>query len=58
MLGHLRSPMNLLERVLAFGAAALLVVALPLTDELGFGLAALVLGWHIWRSRSTQALTL
>jgi len=28
------------------------------TDELGFGLAALVLGWHIWRSRSTQALTL
>ena len=58
VVGHLRSPMNLLERVLAFGAAALLVVALPLTDELGFGLAALVLGWHIWRSRSTQALTL
>jgi len=43
--------------VLAFAAASLLVVALPLTDEAGFALAALVLGWHIWRSRTAQALT-
>ena len=57
VVGHFRSPMNALERVLAFVAASLLVVALPLTDELGFGLAAAVIGWHIWRSRSTQALT-
>jgi len=57
VVGHLRSALNLLERVLAFAAASLLVVALPLTDEAGFALAALVLGWHIWRSRSAQALT-
>ena len=42
---------------IAFVAASMLVVALPITDELGFGLAALVLGWHIWRSRRVQELT-
>lgn len=57
VVGHFRSPMNPLERVLAFVAASLLVVALPITDELGFGLAALVMGWHVWRSRNVQALT-
>ncbi|MDD3674456.1 TRAP transporter permease [Thauera propionica] len=57
VVGHFRSPMNVIERVLCFVAAATLVVALPVTDEIGFGMAALVLGWHIWRSRSAQALT-
>lgn len=57
VVGHFRSPMNVVERLLAFAAASLLVTALPVTDELGFALAALVLGWHIWRSRSSQALT-
>ncbi|WEN40643.1 Sialic acid TRAP transporter large permease protein SiaM [Thauera sp. GDN1] len=57
VVGHFRSPMNPLERVLAFVAASMLVIALPITDEIGFGLAALVMGWHIWRSRNVQALT-
>ncbi|NLF53145.1 MAG: TRAP transporter permease [Thauera phenolivorans] len=57
VVGHFRSPMNPLERALCFVAATTLVVALPVTDEVGFALAALVLGWHIWRSRSAQALT-
>ena len=57
VVGYFRSPMNPLERVLAFVAASMLVVALPITDELGFGLAAVVMGWHIWRSRGAQALT-
>lgn len=39
------------ERVGAFAAGALLVMALPLTDELGFALAALVLGAHWLRAR-------
>jgi hypothetical protein len=29
----------------------LLVLALPVTDEAGFALAALVIGQHWWRSR-------
>ncbi len=57
VVGYFRTPMNPLERVLAFVAASLLVVAMPVTDELGFGLAALVLGWHVWRSRTRQTLT-
>lgn len=57
VVGYFRSPMNPLERMLAFVAASMLVVALPVTDELGFGLAAVVMGWHIWRSRGAQALT-
>ena len=57
VVGHFRSPMNPPERALCFVAATTLVVALPVTDEVGFALAALVLGWHIWRSRSAQALT-
>src|SRR5690606_9908995 len=46
VVGHFRSPMNPLERALCFVAATTLVVALPVTDEVGFALAALVLGWH------------
>ena len=57
VVGYFRSAMNPLERVLAFAAASCLVVAMPVTDEIGFALAAAVLGWHIWRSRKVQALT-
>ncbi|WP_288127682.1 TRAP transporter permease [Thiomonas sp.] len=49
--GHLRAPLRLLERLAAFAAAALLVAALPLTDELGFAAAALLLLAHGWRTR-------
>jgi TRAP-type uncharacterized transport system fused permease subunit len=52
-IGFLRGRMNMPERALAFAAAALLVAALPVTDELGFALAALVLGWHLLRRART-----
>jgi hypothetical protein len=35
----------------ATAAALLLVVAIPLTDEVGFAACALFLAWHLWRSR-------
>ena len=41
VVGFLFAPMALWERVLAFAAGVLLVLALPLTDEVGFALAAL-----------------
>jgi TRAP-type uncharacterized transport system fused permease subunit len=50
-IGHLRTGMSWPERILAATAAGFLVVALPVTDEIGFGLAAAFLGWHFWRSR-------
>ena len=48
-------PLQLHERLLAAAAAFLLVAALPLTDELGFLLAAAVIGWHWWRNRLLSA---
>jgi TRAP-type uncharacterized transport system fused permease subunit len=53
-IGYLFAPLTWLERILAAAAAFALVVALPATDELGFGLAVLVLGWHFWRSRQLR----
>jgi TRAP transporter 4TM/12TM fusion protein len=54
-IGFVGSPLNWFERLFAFAAAALLVVAAPWTDEAGFiGAAAFVL-WHIWRTRRWRA---
>lgn len=58
VIGHFRSPMNVVERALAFIAAALLVIAAPITDELGFLLAAAVIGGHLWRARRMAPVTL
>ena len=51
VVGFLRGPMSMAERGLAFVAAALLVAAVPLTDEIGWILAAAVIGWNVWRHR-------
>jgi hypothetical protein len=39
------------ERLVALAAALTLVVALPITDEIGFGLGVIVIAAHIWRTR-------
>jgi TRAP transporter 4TM/12TM fusion protein len=49
--GYLSTRMPWWERLAAAVAAAFLVLALPITDEVGFALAVLVIGFHIWRSR-------
>jgi len=53
--GYLHGRMPWWERLGAAIAAAFLVLALPVTDEIGFGLAVLVLGSHFWRTRRTAA---
>ncbi|MBI4989574.1 MAG: TRAP transporter permease [Rhodocyclales bacterium] len=50
-IGFLFAPLNWAERICAAAAAFLLVAAIPLTDEIGFALAAAFLAWHVWRSR-------
>ena len=49
--GYLQQKMQIWERLLSFTAGALLVVALPLTDEIGFVLGVLIILQHVWRSR-------
>jgi len=51
VVGYLRAPLVLGERFAAVAAAALLVVALPWTDQAGFVLAALLLALNLRRSR-------
>jgi TRAP transporter 4TM/12TM fusion protein len=54
-IGYLRAPLSWTERAIATAAAMLLVVAVPLTDEIGFVLAVAFVVWHYWRSRPHQA---
>ena len=53
-IGYLRRDLALWERVVAFAAAAMLVLALPITDEVGFLLAAVFIGQHWWRARAAE----
>jgi TRAP transporter 4TM/12TM fusion protein len=50
-IGYFWAPLNVLERVLATAAAASLVVALPLTDQIGFALATAFIIAHWLRKR-------
>ncbi|RWD28453.1 TRAP transporter permease [Mesorhizobium sp.] len=49
--GFLARRMAWWERLVAFAAGALLVVALPLTDEAGWALSLVWISWHCWRAR-------
>ncbi|WP_214475352.1 TRAP transporter permease [Mesorhizobium sp. dw_380] len=43
------------ERLVAFAAGVLLVAAVPLTDETGWALSLIWIGWHCWRARQASA---
>ena len=51
-IGYLRAPLNWAERIFVTIAAFLLVVAIPWTDEVGFGLCAAFVAWHLFRTRA------
>ncbi|MFM2074198.1 MAG: hypothetical protein RJB34_503 [Pseudomonadota bacterium] len=55
-IGFLVAPLAWWERVWAIVAASFLVVALPLTDEIGLAAVAVLVFWHLWRSRRSAAL--
>ena len=50
-IGFLFAPLNLFERIFAAAAAFMLVAAIPLTDEIGFGMSAVFGLWHWLRRR-------
>jgi TRAP-type uncharacterized transport system fused permease subunit len=49
--GFLVGPLNAIERAWAILAACFLVVALPVTDEVGLAAVAALVGWHLWQQR-------
>nr|WP_244423620.1 TRAP transporter permease [Nitratireductor pacificus] len=55
VIGFLRARLAIWERLLAAVAAFTLVAALPITDEIGFALAALFAGVHWYRTRGRAA---
>ena len=55
--GYWLAPVNWIERLYVFVAAALLVVAVPLTDELGFAASAAFIVWHVLRVRGLRRQT-
>lgn len=57
VVGFLRHRMLWWERLLATAAAFSLVLALPVTDEVGFALSALVIAAHWWRTREHRRVT-
>jgi TRAP transporter 4TM/12TM fusion protein len=56
-IGYWAGPLSLVERAAAFAAACSLVLALPLTDEIGIGMAALLFIVHAVRVRRTAPAT-
>ena len=56
VVGFLFARIAIWERLLAFAAGVLLVLALPLTDEIGWALAVLWIGWHWWQARRGAVL--
>jgi len=48
--GYLRGSLNWAERIVALVAAALLVAAIPWTDQVGFALCAALVVWHLVRT--------
>ncbi|MDX1731910.1 MAG: TRAP transporter large permease subunit, partial [Aurantimonas coralicida] len=50
-IGYLFAPLKWWERAVATVAAFTLIAAMPITDEIGFALAALILGWHALQIR-------
>ncbi|MER9331482.1 TRAP transporter fused permease subunit [Mesorhizobium sp. M0488] len=53
--GFLARRMAWWERLIAFAGGALLVMAVPLTDEAGWALSLVWIGWHCWRARHAPA---
>ncbi|MCI4440910.1 TRAP transporter permease [Tibeticola sp.] len=54
-IGYLWAPLRAWERAWAVAAASLLVVAYPLTDEIGLALIAAFVAWHAWQARRAAA---
>ena len=54
--GFLQSKLSWWERILGFAAGVSLILASPMSDEIGFALAALFFVQHFWRARRAAAV--
>ncbi len=54
--GYLSMRMSMWERLWAFVAGVALILAMPVSDEIGFALGIALVAQHIWRARRTERL--
>ncbi|MGL3606155.1 TRAP transporter permease [Rhizobium sp. G187] len=52
VVGFLFGRLSIIERLIAFVAGVAVVVALPWTDEVGFALGIVLIGFHWWKTRT------
>jgi TRAP-type uncharacterized transport system fused permease subunit len=57
IIGFMRDDIAWWERVWALAAASTLIVALPVTDEIGWAMAVGFFAWHLWRTRDSGRRT-
>ncbi|AXO63677.1 TRAP transporter permease [Pseudomonas sp. phDV1] len=55
--GFLQAKLSWWERILGFAAGASLILATPISDEIGFALSAIFIAQHIWRARRAEVAT-
>jgi len=55
--GYLQAKLTWWERILGLAAGASLILATPISDEIGFALSAIFIGQHVWRARRAEAAT-
>ncbi len=55
--GYLQRSLSWWERILGFAGGAALIIAAPITDEVGFALVALFFAQHFWRARRAGLAT-
>jgi TRAP transporter 4TM/12TM fusion protein len=54
-IGYFWTPLTMVERLFAAATAFLFVLAVPLTDEVGFAATAAFMGWQWWRMKALAA---
>jgi TRAP-type uncharacterized transport system fused permease subunit len=55
--GFLQAKLSWWERILGFAAGASLILATPISDEIGFALSAIFIAQHVWRARRAEVAT-
>lgn len=56
VVGYYRMPLSWIERLIAVGAGFALVLAMPISDEIGYVVGIALMAQHIWRARRRAQL--
>jgi hypothetical protein len=55
--GHMNAPLNIIDRIICFFVSILLIAAIPITDEIGFGLMIIFIIYRWFKFRKINLNT-